>query len=236
MDISQQPQESLNKPTIRVAGKSGQKHFHSDLSLWALIASNLIVIVWALIEGWPLAVIIWVYWSQSVTIGILWFFKILTLKEFSTKGFHINNRPVKPTTSAKTQTAIFFLIHYGIFHLVYAIFLLGLCKTTEKLPILFMAAVFLVYQCFSFFYNRKWEGKRKPNIGKMMFFPYARIIPMHLTIIFGRISSKGTFSGEMTLVLFMLLKTLADVIMHVVEKKGFGDKPAESENQDSWCH
>lgn len=233
MDISQQPQESLSKPAIRVGGNSGRKYFHSDLSLWALIASNLIVIVWALIEGWSLAIIIWIYWSQSVTIGILWFFKILTLKEFSTKGFHINNRPVEPTPRTKIQTAVSFLVHYGIFHLVYAIFLLGLCKTAGKRSILFMAGVFLVYQCFSFFYNRKWEGEQKPNIGKMMFFPYARIIPMHLTIIFGRILSKGTFSGKMTLALFMLLKTLADVIMHVVEKKGFGDKPAESENQDS---
>jgi len=92
-----------------------------------------------------------------------------------------------------------------------------------------MAGLFLVYQCFSFFYNRKWEGKQKPNIGKMMFFPYARIIPMHIIILFGGILS----GGKMTLVLFMLLKTFADVIMHVVEKKGFGDKPGESENQES---
>jgi hypothetical protein len=31
----------------------------------------------------------------------------------------------------------------------------------------------------------------------------------------------------------MLLKTFADVLMHVMEKKGFGDDPGESENQDS---
>jgi hypothetical protein len=103
-------------------------------------------------------------------------------------------------------------------------------------PILFMAGLFLVYQCFSFFYNRKWEDKQKPNIGKMMFFPYARIIPMHLTILFGGILSSGTFEGKMTLALFMLLKTFADVIMHIVEKKGFGEMAAESKNQDPWCH
>lgn len=96
-----------------------------------------------------------------------------------------------------------------------------------------MAGVFLVYQCFSFFYNRKWVDKRKPNIGKMMFFPYARIIPMHLTMIFGGWMSFGGFGGKMTLLLFMLLKTGADAIMHVVEKKGFGDKPAKNGNQDS---
>ena len=37
----------------------------------------------------------------------------------------------------------------------------------------------------------------------------------------------------MTLALFMLLKTFSDLIMHVVEKKGFGDRAAESEDQDS---
>jgi hypothetical protein len=72
------------------------------------------------------------------------------------------------------------------------------------------------------------------EVGKMMFFPYARIIPMHLTILFGGIlSSWGTFAGKMTLAFFMLLKTFADVIMHIVEKNGFGDKPGESEEQGS---
>ncbi|MDH4238821.1 MAG: DUF6498-containing protein [Phycisphaerae bacterium] len=234
MDISQHPQESLNKSAIRVAGKRRQKHFHSDLSLWTLIVSNLIVIVWALIEGWPLAIVVWVYWAQSVSIGILWFFKILTLKEFSAKGFTINGMADEETTDTKIRTAFFFLAHYGFFHFVYAFFLFVLFRPVRIGPILFMAVLFLVYQCFSFFYNRKWEGKRKPNIGKMMLFPYARIIPMHITILFGGIlSSWGTFAGKMTLALFMLLKSFADVIMHVVETEGFGDDPGESEDQDS---
>ena len=223
MDLSYEPQENLSK--------SGKKQFHSDLSLWALIVSK--VIVWALIEGWQLAIVVWVYWAQSVFIGILWFFKILTLKEFSTKSIEINEKAVEATTCTKIRLAFIFLAHYGFFHLGYAFFLFLDFKPVRIGPVLFMAGLFLVYQCFSFFYNRKWEGKRKPNIGKMMCFPYARIIPMHLTILFGGILSWGTFEGKMTLAFFMLLKTFADVIMHVVEKKGFGDKPGESENQDS---
>ena len=204
MDISYKPQENLSK--------SRKKHFHSDLSLWALVVSNLIVIVWALIEGWQLAIVVWVYWVQSVSIGILWFFKILTLKEFSTKSIEINEKAVEATTGTKIRIAFIFLAHYGFFHLGYAFFLFMNFKPVRIGPILFMAGLFLVYQCFSFFYNRKWEGKRKPNIGKMMCFPYARIIPMHITILFGGILS----GGKMTLALFMLLKTFADVIMHVM--------------------
>ncbi|MFC1737430.1 DUF6498-containing protein [Planctomycetota bacterium] len=225
MEISVNPKFSLRKKPVR--------HFFSDLSLWALIVSNLIVIFWALIEGWALAVIMWVYWSQSVSIGILWFFKILTLKEFSTKGFKINNQSVEPTTSTKIQTAIFFLVHYGFFHVGYAVFLSALFKHVRLMPICVMAAVFFVYQSFSFFYNKKWEEKRKPNIGKMMFFPYARIIPMHLTIIFGGQLADGNYMGNAALAFFMLLKTLADVIMHMVERRGFSDKPVKEENQNA---
>lgn len=52
---------------------------------------------------------------------------------------------------------------------------------------------------------------------------------MHIIILFGGILS----GGKMTFALFMLLKSFADVIMHVVEKKGFGERAAESEERGS---
>src|SRR3990172_2405256 len=156
-----------------------------DLSIWVLLASNLAAIIWAQIAAWQLGAILWVYWSQSVAIGVLWFFKIRTLREFSTKGFSIGDRSVEPTVETRNRTAFFFLCHYGFFHLGYCIFLVKMFSLKEVLPILLMAAVFGAYQVFSFFYNRKWQLAGKPNIGTMMVFPYARIIPMHLTIIAG---------------------------------------------------
>jgi len=43
--------------------------------------------------------------------------------------------------------------------------------------------------------------------------PYARIIPMHLTLVFG-----GLFiASKFWLVFFLLLKTLTDLIAHVAE-------------------
>lgn len=195
------------------------KRFYSDSSFWALIVSNLIVIAWALLDGWSLAIIMWVYWSQSVFIGIFWFFKILALKDFSTKGFKINGRSVKPTKKTKNETAIFFLIHYGFFHIVYSIFLGGKFRSVPIFQLLVSAGIFFTYQCYSFFYNKKWEAKRKPNIGTMMFFPYARIIPMHITIII----AFSDWGQQQALALFLFLKLLADMVMHVVERRGFAD-------------
>ena len=195
------------------------KRFYMDLSFWALMTSNLIVIAWALLEKWSLAILMFIYWSQSVFIGIFWFFKILALKDFSTKGFKINGRPVKPTKKTKNETAIFFLIHYGFFHIVYSIFLGGKFKSVPTFQLLISGGIFFAYQCYSFFYNKKWEAKGKPNIGTMMFFPYARIIPMHITIII----AFSDWGQRQALALFLFLKLLADMVMHVVERKGFTD-------------
>jgi hypothetical protein len=46
-----------------------------------------------------------------------------------------------------------------------------------------------------------------------MFYPYARIIPMHVVV-----SSMNLYvKSEGDLVLFLVLKTFADAIMHVIE-------------------
>jgi hypothetical protein len=75
-----------------------------------------------------------------------------------------------------------------------------------------------------FFLANHWYSYRRtlardqqgcPNIGTLMFLPYLRIIPMHLTIIFGNLSH---LHGLFPLLLFGTLKTLADMAMHVVEK------------------
>lgn len=199
------------------AGK--KKRFYSDLSFWILLTSNLIVIVWALLEEWSLAILMWIYWSQSVFIGIFWFFKMLSLKEFSTKGFYSGGRKVKTTKAAKIETAVFFLVHYGLFHIGYSVFLGAHFKSVPIFQILIPSAIFFLYQAYSFFYNRKWKAKGKPNIGKMMFFPYARILPMHLTMCI----AFSEWGQKQTLTLFLSLKLLSDMIMHTIEHRGFAD-------------
>jgi hypothetical protein len=52
-------------------------------------------------------------------------------------------------------------------------------------------------------------------------------MPMHLTIIIGGLLTINTYKGRLVLLFFMLLKTVADAVMHVVEHKGFSDRPAK---------
>ena len=70
-------------------------------------------------------------------------------------------------------------------------------------------------EVFLYFKNKP----QKRNIGELMFFPYARIIPMHLTIIFGGIFLFSGIASTFVLILFLGLKTVADLVMHFIEHK-----------------
>jgi hypothetical protein len=192
--------------------------FWSDRSLWVLFGSNILTLILALIEKWPLGELLWTFWFQSVAIGIFWYLKIRTLKNFSTDGLTVDDKPVPATIKSRNQVAFFFLVHYGFFHVGYAIFLIVKCPLAVKWPVLLTAAVFFANHLFSFMHNRKWDDRTKQNLGVVLFFPYARIIPMHLTIIFGM-----SFAGSpIVVILFVFFKTSADAIMHVVETTKFG--------------
>jgi len=186
-----------------------------DPSALSLVISNLGTIVIALVQGWELAVLMRIYWAQSVIIGLANFVRILHLREFSTKGMRVNGRAVKPTPRVKLQTAFFFLAHYGFFHLIYFFILIGSVRLPPHSsgPVMLCVALFLVNHAYSLIVNLRADLERKPNIGTVMFFPYARIIPLHLTIIFGSF----LITGPAGLVFFLILKTAADLIMHGVE-------------------
>ena len=214
--------DASGKP-LQEAGGGVIKHtrrFWLDKSFWVLFCSNLLTLILALVEKWPLGELLWTFWFQSVAIGVFWFFKIRTLKNFSTDGLTVNDQPVPATTKARNQVAFFFLVHYGFFHAGYSVFLITKCPLSVKWPVLLTATVFFANHLFSFIHNRKWDDSTKQNLGTVLFFPYARIIPMHLTIIFGM----SFISSPIVVIFFMLLKSFADAIMHVVETTKFGYK------------
>ncbi len=195
-----------------------------DYSGIGILLSNVLVIIYALVDGWDLPLMMVIYWAQSVIIGIFHFFRILLLRSFSTDGFTSSGKCVPETAEGKRSTALFFAVHYGFFHLVYATFLFlpNIRAVAEGgFWILVSVAGFLAGHAYSFYQNVRADLAGRPNLGIMMFLPYARILPMHLTIIFGSQVQPGTGS----LLLFSGLKTFADYVMHIVEHRVL-QKPA----------
>jgi hypothetical protein len=207
---------SAIKFSLKLKGNS-RNFFKFNLSLILLIISNIIVISLALKQNWNFATIIMVYFSQSVIIGFFNFIKILRLKKFSTKNFHMNGLPVDPTSKTKISVAFFFLFHYGFFHFLYLFSLISKyfreAFFSNTKFVLFSIFFFFINHLLSFLINQKIDSEKIPNIGKIMSFPYARIIPMHFFLLIG----VNLSNNSQSLLFFLILKTIADLVMHQIE-------------------
>jgi len=213
----------MNKKTIEFINS-----IKKDKSAMILLLSNILAIIFALTQQWDLLIIMSGYWLQSVIIGFFNFVRIINLKDFSVKDIKVNDKLIKATKKTKIYIAFFFAFHYGFFHFGYLSFLIsfmgekGMSIMSEIYPLLLIGIIFFLNHLFSFWYNRKEPEGRKPNIGKIMLFPYIRIIPMHLAImaygaftIFSRIAGFELYL--IPLVLFLVLKTFSDLAMHIAE-------------------
>ncbi len=183
----------------------------------SLLLVNIGTIVLALIFQWPLSTLMWPYLMQSFIIGYYSRRRMLALVDFSTEGLTENDLPVAPTAETRTRMANFFTLHFGIFHVVYALFLwrnVGEMRWWDWAGCFAAAASFAFNHRLSYEQNLEADREGETNIGKLMFLPYARILPMHLTILLGT-----GMAGPAAILLFGGLKTVADITMHYVEHR-----------------
>jgi Family of unknown function (DUF6498) len=191
----------------------------SSQSTLSLVVVNVAAVGVALGLDWPVQALMWPYWIQSVVIGYYSRRRILALGRFSTENFTMNDRPVSPTPATQRSVANFFALHYGFFHFGYLMFLIQQSqgwRWWDVLGWLALGVSFAWNHRLSFRQNVEADRQGTPNIGTLMFLPYARILPMHFTIILG-----GTLAGSApgAVLLFGALKTVADVLMHYVEHR-----------------
>ncbi|NWF50315.1 MAG: hypothetical protein HXY49_07220 [Ignavibacteriaceae bacterium] len=198
----------------------------TSLTTLSLITSNAAIIVFALIENWSAQEVLAIYWLQSVIIGIFNVLRILSLKEFSTKSLKTAHKNPRSPRAFKVSTAIFFLVHYGFFHFVYAMFIgsFYVIDESEKSNIdskylLISTAVFFINYLIEFIKEKNTKSETLPDLGKIMFAPYLRIIPMHITVTLGGFVMAATafFSfnaGFILIIILMVLKTFIDLITH----------------------
>lgn len=178
--------------------------------------SNLIVFWLALRDGWEWSEIAALYWFQNVLIGSFYFLRLLLLRRFDPSGLRVNRRPIDESGNSQFMVAFFFLVHYGLFHLGYLAFLSE--SSTARTPVspgilLGCAACFLFHHLQVFLRQHSADLRSRPNLGRIMFAPYARVAPMHLALFAGFTFS----SGENRLMVCMGLKILADLLMHFFE-------------------
>lgn len=149
------------------------------------------------------------YWWQSVVLGISHFIQLLTAKQILPMEV---NGVMRTDSGVKWSMAIFFLVHYGIFHIVYLVFLMAFVKFPDngihQIPAMSLAMVLLFAGVLMSLPGQiAFNRRRTMNMGTMFFSPYLRIIPMHLLILGGAWLNKD-FD---VFYLFMFLKFGADL-------------------------
>lgn len=94
--------------------------------------------------------------------------------------------------------------------------------------------LFFAYHLYSYITYHDGKQKGPGYINEQFFSPYRRVVPMHLTIIFGSImilvlEAAGIRSTLPVLVLFLLLKTWTDIRAHVIkhERERNPDAPVQ---------
>jgi hypothetical protein len=141
-----------------------------DRSTQSLIAVNLVNILMAIILKWNIYDVMIVYWFQSVSIGIFTFFRLYNYpleqikKEMSDdKPLEVNDLAVTNPRKAKIIIAGFFAMHYGFFHLVYIIFIVGF-SYSEGFPLdliggLIGALLFFANHLYSYLFFKDKKDK-----------------------------------------------------------------------------
>jgi hypothetical protein len=170
-----------------------------------LIAANLWCIWYYQNHPAGFATVVWIYWFQSIIIGLFNFADLLTIKNFDAGDMKLNNAPV--TVATKGCLAFFFLVHYNGFHLGYAIFLLADfgVRSIDSSFLLIGVAAFLMESLWSYIKRKQVEQERQLSIGTLFFLPYLRVVPMHLMILIPK------FTGIKASLIFLVLKMIADI-------------------------
>ena len=181
----------------------------------------------ALLFNWGVGLLMWPFWAQSVIIGLYSFLRMVEATRRGQGGNYFQS--------------VFFLIHYGGFHAAYLFFLMsfaadadsnGMVPITNEssgeimqfyvgtsTPVDFVL-IGLLSLMFWWAHRKSYQVyleadlDRRPGFGSLMSIPYLRILPMHLTIIFGAL-----IGDQFALLLFVVLKTMVDVLMHRFEHR-----------------
>jgi hypothetical protein len=209
-----------------------------SLGLFSLLAANILTIIFFISSNGSIIQALWIYWLQSVIIGIINVYRILTSPLKGRVDINGQQMPAsqlkgKRITAGKREIASFFVMHYGLFHLVYAVFLWAFSTsnfvidvnnklqvldlgTFSVVAILLNGVIFAFHHIFSFISERQYfkaHVNELPDTDKILLRPYARILPMQLIIILGPLLATITSTNKIFL-LFMILKTIADLLFY----------------------
>lgn len=190
-----------------------------DPSFWMLLLLNGYCLYYFDKHPEGFKTVVWIYWVQSVLIGFFNFLDLLTMKNGNPGSLNINDKPYDGSTTAKGCSAFFFLFHYNVFHLVYAVFVVIQVKGPLDVQFLALSALIIFIECvIGFIRNKRLQNSQSVNVGFVFVMPYVRITPMHMMILL------PGFLGMKASMIFLVLKTISDIAMYLLARTLYTSK------------
>jgi len=195
-------------------------------SLLVLGLANALPIAGVLLLGWKVFPLVLLYWLENVVVG----------------GFNVGKlllaQPQEPAYSVGKLFLIpFFVFHFGMFTLVHGVFVFALFgakslprfDSLDELPAAIRAyhlgwgvLALVVSHGLSFYWNYFENGEyRRASLPILMMQPYARLVVLHLAVLFGGWIVLTLGSPLLALLVLVALKTAADVRAHQAERHTF---------------
>ena len=195
-------------------------------SLLVLGLANALPIAGVLLLGWKVFPFVLLYWLENVVVG----------------GFNVGKlllaQPQEPAYSVGKLFLIpFFVFHFGMFTLVHGVFVFALFgakslprfDSLAELPEAIRAyhlgwgvLALVVSHGLSFYWNYFENGEyRRASLPILMMQPYARLVVLHLAVLFGGWIVLTLGSPLLALLVLVALKTAADVRAHQAERHTF---------------
>ncbi|MBN8481856.1 MAG: hypothetical protein J0L88_09740 [Xanthomonadales bacterium] len=188
-----------------------------DGEIWSVLLGNALVLACALWNAWPVALLVWPFWMQSVVVGLLAARRVLALRRFGTSGLKWYGLYVAEVPEAKRRAVRIFLLQYGVFHLACLAFVIPMAPIPagEGWSVLVGGAVFAIAQILAQRAALARDALGKPDLGTVMAMTHVRVLPMVLVILLGIAAGRDS---PIALGLFMALKTATELGMLRIER------------------
>jgi hypothetical protein len=195
-------------------------------SLIVLLVANAIPIVGVLFLGWTVFPLVLLYWLENVVVGAFNVAKMLAAQP-SQPAYWVGKMFIVP----------FFIVHFGMFTFIHGVLLVALLgpKNTHPFDLLdtvipaiqdnqlgWAVISLVVSHGLSFFWNYMKNGEyQRATLNTLMGQPYARVMVLHFTVLFGGWIVMTLGSPVPALVLLIVLKTAVDLRGHKAERLKF---------------
>jgi hypothetical protein len=207
LPIRQKPESCLVSPPP--PAPSGRP---TSLSLAFLVLANFLPLFGTLFLDWSVLDIVALYWAENLILGGFAFLRILTAQ-----GGH----PHWIKHTANVALAAFFAVHYGLFCFVHGMFVFTLLGQGQNALQVFRgnllwALLALVISHGLGFWNEYLRPGtwKEASARREMSAPYARIVLLHLAILFGAFAIQSLGSPVWMLAFLVIGKTGLDLILY----------------------